>query len=35
LGTQPVGMNMAVIKPHAMKAPMFGMTMPLRKRPNF
>ena len=34
-GSQPVGMKRAVRKPHAMKAPMFGMTMPERKRPNF
>jgi hypothetical protein len=27
-------MNIAVIKPHAMNAPMFGMTIPLRKAPN-
>ncbi len=28
LGIQPSGMNRAVIKPQAMKAPMFGMSMP-------
>src|ERR671911_579339 len=33
-GSHPSGMNRAVIKPHAMNAPMFGMTMPLRKLPN-
>jgi hypothetical protein len=33
-GSQPSGMNSAVIKPHAMNAPMFGMTIPLRKLPN-
>ena len=30
LGTHPSGMNSAVIKPHAINAPMFGMTIPLR-----
>ena len=34
LGSQPVGMNRAVRKPQAMKAPMLGMTMPLRNLPN-
>jgi hypothetical protein len=29
-GSQPVSMNRAVIRPHAMNAPMFGMTMPAR-----
>ena len=33
-GTQPFSMNRAVIKPQAMKAPMFGMTMALRNLPN-
>jgi hypothetical protein len=32
-GSQPVGMNNAVIKPQAIKAPMFGITIALRKRP--
>ena len=30
LGSQPVGMNRAVIRPQAMNAPMLGMTMPAR-----
>ena len=34
-GVQPVGMKNAVMKPHAMKAAMLGMIMPLRKVPNF
>ena len=29
-GVQPLGMNNAVIRPQAMKAPMLGMTMPAR-----
>jgi len=29
-GSQPVGMNIAVIRPHAMNAPMLGITMPAR-----
>jgi hypothetical protein len=28
-------MKSAVIKPHAMNAPMLGITIPLRKLPNF
>ncbi len=34
LGSHPVSMNSAVKKPHAMKAPMFGITIPLRNFPN-
>ena len=34
LGIQPVGMNRAVIRPQAMKAPMLGMTMPARYPPS-
>lgn len=34
LGSQPVSMNSAVRNPQAMKAPMLGMTMPLRNLPN-
>ena len=30
LGSHPVSMNMAVIRPQAMNAPMFGMIMPAR-----
>lgn len=33
LGNQPASMNRAVRKPHAMNAPIFGMTMPLRNLP--
>jgi hypothetical protein len=33
-GIQPSGINIAVIKPHAMNAAMLGMTIPLRKLPN-
>ena len=33
LGSQPVSIKSAVRKPHAMKAPMLGMTMPLRALP--
>jgi hypothetical protein len=33
LGSQPVAMKSAVTRPHAIKAPMFGMTIPLRNRP--
>ena len=33
LGSQPVGMNSAVIRPHAMNAPMLGITMPARWPP--
>ena len=29
-GSQPFGMNSAVMRPQAMNAPMFGMTMPAR-----
>jgi hypothetical protein len=29
-GSHPVGMNSAVIRPQAMIAPMFGITMPAR-----
>ena len=32
-GSQPVAMKSAVMSPHAMNAPMFGMTIPLRNRP--
>jgi hypothetical protein len=32
-GSQPVGMNSAVMRPQAMNAPMFGMTMAARKPP--
>ena len=32
-GSQPVAMKRAVISPHAMNAPMLGMTIPLRNRP--
>ena len=34
LGNQPVSMNSAVRKPQAIKAPMFGITIPLRNFPN-
>ena len=34
LGSHPSGMNRAVIRPQAMKAPMFGMTMPASRLPN-
>jgi hypothetical protein len=34
-GNQPVGMNNAVSKPHAMNAPMFGITIPARLPPIF
>ena len=34
LGNHPVGMNIAVMKPHAMNAPMLGMTIELRNLPN-
>jgi hypothetical protein len=34
LGNHPFGMNRAVIRPHAMKAPMLGMIMPARWLPN-
>jgi hypothetical protein len=34
-GRKPDGMNRAVINPHAMKADIFGMTIELRKLPNF
>src|SRR2546430_8508106 len=33
LGVQPVGMKKAVIKPQAMNAPIFGMTIPAMKPP--
>ena len=33
LGSHPVGMNSAVINPHAMNAAMFGITIPARKPP--
>ena len=33
-GSHPASMNRAVIKPHAINAPMFGITMPLRNLPN-
>ena len=33
LGSQPVGMNSAVINPHAMNAAMFGITIPARNPP--
>ncbi len=33
LGSQPVGMNRAVIRPQAMNAPMFGMTIEARNPP--
>jgi hypothetical protein len=29
-GSHPSGMNSAVIKPHAMNAPMFGIIIPLK-----
>ena len=35
LGNQPASINRAAIRPQAMKAPMLGMTIPLRNRPNF
>ena len=34
-GNQPVGMNKAVSRPHAMNAPMFGITIPARLPPSF
>ena len=34
LGHQPPGMNKAVIRPQAMNAPMFGITIALRLLPN-
>ena len=34
-GIQPTSMNRAVIRPHAMNAPMFGMTMLDKNVPNF
>src|SRR5438132_13498745 len=34
LGVQPVGMKKAVIRPQAMKAAMFGMTIPAMKPPH-
>ena len=34
-GIHPVGINNAVRKPHAINAPIFGITIPDRKRPNF
>ena len=34
-GIQPAGMNNAVMNPQAMNAPIFGMTIALRNRPNF
>ena len=34
-GSQPTSMNRAVIRPHAMNAPMLGMTMLDRNVPNF
>ncbi len=33
-GNHPVGINNAVINPQAINAPIFGITMPLKKRPN-
>src|SRR6185503_2407680 len=33
-GIHPVGMNRAVIKPHARMAAILGITMPARKPPN-
>jgi len=33
-GNQPVGINSAVIKPQAMNAPILGITIFERKRPN-
>src|SRR5437762_11196714 len=33
LGSHPVGMNSAVMRPQAMNAPMLGMTMPARNPP--
>ena len=35
LGHHPPGMKRAVMRPHAMNAPIFGMTIALRLRPNF
>jgi hypothetical protein len=35
LGNQPAGMKKAAMRPQAIKAPMLGITMPLRNRPNF
>ncbi len=32
-GNQPFSMNSAVIRPHAMNAPILGITMPLRNLP--
>ena len=32
-GAHPVSMNKAVISPHAINAPITGITIPLRKRP--
>ena len=34
-GVHPFSMKKAVMRPHAMKAAMFGMIMPERKVPNF
>ena len=34
-GSHPVGMNRAVSRPHAMNAPMFGITIPARLPPTF
>ena len=34
LGSHPPGMNIAVIRPHAMNAPIFGITIALRLLPN-
>ena len=34
LGNQPPGMNIAVMSPHAMNAPIFGITIALRLLPN-
>ncbi len=33
-GTHPVSINSAAISPHAIKAPIFGITMPLKNLPN-
>ena len=35
LGNQPVGIKSAVKSPHAINAPILGMTIPLKNAPNF
>jgi hypothetical protein len=35
VGVHPVGIKNAVIKPHAINAAMFGMTIPDKNVPNF